>query len=238
MPLETQVAVEERSGVELIRIPGGDFRMGSEEDEDARPVHRVRLKPFRLGRTEVTREQYARFMSATGRPQPGHWEHELFKRPGSPVIGVTWADAAAFCAWAGGRLPTEAEWEFAARGPEGRRFPWGSQPPAKSLAHYHLDIGFAGTQPAGQLPAGATPQGVLEMAGNAFEWCADWYDPGYYAVSPVDSPPGPAAGKHRVIRGGAWISLPDACRAAARSHFPPEKHSVLIGFRLAQTWGT
>jgi formylglycine-generating enzyme required for sulfatase activity len=230
-----QVFVEPQSGVELVLVPGGEFRMGTEDEEDARPVHPVRLPPFRMSRTEVTREQYARFMAATGRPEPGHWGHELFARPGSPVVGVTWEDAAAFCAWCGGRLPTEAEWEYAARGTDGRRFPWGDEPPDRTRAVFHRDIGFDGTSPVATAKAGASPFGLLDMAGNVFEWCADWYAPGYYAVSPRENPAGPAEGRQRVVRGGAWVSLPDACRAAAREKFPPGKSSILIGIRVARS---
>jgi formylglycine-generating enzyme required for sulfatase activity len=221
------------SDVELVYIPGGELRMGLAEEEDA-PVHTVRLAPFWMGRTEVTREQYARFMTATGRPEPPHWKHDLFAKPGSPVVGVTWEDADAFARWIGGRLPSEAEWEYAARGTDGRPFPWGVEPPDRTRAVFHKDIGFDGTSPAGTAPAGASPFGLLDMAGNVFEWCADWYAPDYYAASPRENPPGPAAGKLRVIRGGSWISLPDALRCGAREKYPPEKTSVLIGFRVAR----
>jgi formylglycine-generating enzyme required for sulfatase activity len=224
-----------RSGVEFVPVPAGEFLMGSdEEDEDARPVHRVRLAAFRMSRNEVTREQYARFMAATGRPKPGHWDHELFARPGSPVVGVTWDDAAAFCAWAGGRLPTEAEWEYAARGKDGRRYPWGSEEPDKSRAVFHLDIGFGGTMPVGTANNGASPFGIHDLAGSVFEWCADWYAADYYAKSPVENPKGPPTGEFRVIRGGCWISLPDACRSAARARYRPGVSSVLIGIRVVR----
>jgi formylglycine-generating enzyme required for sulfatase activity len=224
-----------RTGIEFVEVPAGEFRMGLAEENDARPVRRVRLAAFWLARTETTREQYARFRAATGRAEPGHWRHELFARPGSPVIGVTWHDAQAFCAWAEARLPTEAEWEYAARGADGRRYPWGNEPPTPERAVFHRDIGFAGTSPVAGAPAGASPFGLLDMAGNAFEWCADWYSADYYARAPGENPPGPAEGRQRVIRGGAWISLPDACRAGARAQYPPDAASVLIGFRVART---
>ncbi len=220
------------ASLDWVRIQGGTFPMGATDlDPDCAPVHPVKVGSFEMSRTEVTREQYARFMKATSRPKPPHWDHELFARAGAPVIGVTWHDAEAFCRWAGGRLPTEAEWEFAARGPEGRAYPWGAELPQASRAIFHLDIGFGGTMPAGTKPAGATREGLHDLAGNAYEWCADWYDADYYRLSPTDAPKGPATGTMRVIRGGAWISFPDALRSASREKYPPGKSSTLIGFR-------
>ena len=195
----------------------------------------MRVSAFELGRTEVTREQYERFMKATRAPEPGHWKHELYARPGSPVVGVTWDQAVAFASWCGGRLPTEAEWEFAARGTDRRRYPWGNESPDKTRAVFHRDIGFDGTSPVNTAPAGKSPFGLLDMAGNVFEWCSDWYDDGYYARSPHNNPQGPAEGKYRVVRGGAWVSLADALRAGAREKYPPEKSAVLIVFRVARS---
>ncbi len=230
--------IDSKSGVEFVPVPGGDFRMGSdEEDDDARPVHRVRIRPFWVSRFEVTQGLYARFLAASGRPEPAHWTNPRQVGPDRPVIGVTWDDALEFCRWAGGRLPTEAEWEFAGRGTDGRRYPWGNDDPDPSRATHHLDIGFAGTRPVGAAAAGGSPFGALDMAGNVFEWCQDWYDAGYYGRSPEDNPTGPAAGRFRVVRGGAWISLPDACRSASRSQFAPTGRSALLGIRVVRTEG-
>lgn len=223
------------SGQEMIRIAAGEFTMGSSSgDTDEAPPHRVRVGEFLLGRREVTHAEYGRFLTATKRPRPPHWSDPRYGIPKHPIISVTWEEASAYAQWAGGRLPTEAEWEFAARGPEGRAYPWGSASPTKELAAFHLDIGFDGTLPAGSKPAGATPSGLLDMVGNAYEWCSDWYAPGYYSQSPQDNPGGPATGELRVVRGGSWISLPDACRATARAAYRPEARSVLVGFRIAR----
>jgi formylglycine-generating enzyme required for sulfatase activity len=233
--METKTYLDPLSGVDFLQVPAGRFRMGTPEEDDTVPVRPVTVSGFWLGRTPVTREHYARFMEATKRPEPGHWKHELFLRPGSPVVGVTWEDAAAFAVWCGARLPTEAEWEYAARGSDGRRYPWGNESPSASRAIHHRDIGFDGTSPVGGALAGAGPFGHLDLAGNVFEWCADWYAPDYYAHAPAENPNGPATGKLRVIRGGSWVSMPDACRSACREKFPPGKSSVLIGFRVARS---
>ena len=225
--------VEPRSGAEFVPVPAGSFRMGSEEvDEDALPLHQVELRDFWMSRFEVTHAQYARFLAATKRPTPKHWTHKNYSAPSKPVIGVDYADAAAYCQWVGGRLPTEAEWEYATRGTDGRPFPWGKELPDASRAVHHRDVGFGFTLPVGSAPRGVSPFGIHDLAGNVFEWCADWYEADYYAHSPAANPPGPEKGRLRVVRGGAWISLPDACHAAARGKVPPETRSALIGVRV------
>jgi formylglycine-generating enzyme required for sulfatase activity len=231
--MSREPVTDARSGLVFLYVPAGRFRMGSEDDEDTQPVHTVRLRGFRLSRHEVTRAQYARFMAATGHPAPPHWSNARFKPPEQPVLAVSYTDALAFCRWCGGRLPTEAEWEYAARGADGRRFPWGSELPTPDHAVFHRDVAAAPLA-VGSAPRGASPFGLEDMAGSVFEWCADWYGAGYYAGSPAENPTGPAEGKQRVIRGGSWVSLPDALRATARGSAPPESHSTLIGFRVAR----
>jgi len=227
--------INPQSGLDFVRIPAGEFDMGDDVDDDSQPVHRVKLATFWMSRTEVTREQYAKSLAETKRPEPAHFNAPRFNKPEQPVIAVTHDDAAAFCKWASGRLPTEAEWEYAARGSDGRKYPWGNEEPDKSRAVFHQDIGFGATAVVGSLKAGESPFGVLDMAGNVFEWCADWYDANYYTKSPRENPSGPASGEQRVIRGGSWISLPDALRATARGKYPQSSHSVLVGFRVART---
>jgi formylglycine-generating enzyme required for sulfatase activity len=255
--------VDAKSSLEYVWIPPGEFRMGTPEpspeiEPDARPVHRVRLSGFWMARTEVTRAQYSRFMRATGRPKPQYWDSPLFMcTERQPVIGVTWDDAAGFCKWADGRLPTEAEWEYAARGSDGRRFPWGSDEPRWPLAtRYILMMQDYPTTPetraifnlrlnddkpnsVGTCPAGASPFGVLDLAGNASEWCSDWYAPDYYAHSPVEDPTGPpppAGGAGRkVVRGGSWASHADGLTATRRASARPSAYNSLTGIRCVRT---
>jgi formylglycine-generating enzyme required for sulfatase activity len=200
---------------------------------DERPVHRVHVSAFRMAVEPVTNEDYGAFLAATGHEAPRFWDDAAFNQPRQPVVGVSWFDAVAYCEWlsevTGGRyrLPTEAEWEKAARGGvEGAKYPWGE------LAFDGSDGRFdmTATWPVGSATNGL---GLADIGFNIHEWCSDGYDAGYYAVSPVADPQGPPTGKRKASRGGAWRHLVKVCRCSARSSIPPEFKYNDYGFRVA-----
>jgi len=210
---------------DLAAIPGGEFLMGQEDGRDEeRPVHRVTVGPFRLCRYQVTHAHYARFRAVDG------------GAPALPATEVSWFDAEAFCRWLSAqwrmevRLPTEAEWEFAARGGlEQKLFPWGDAPPQERAGYARR--WRCGPEPVAQCEPNG--YGLFDMCENVHEWCSDWYDPQYYAVSPAENPRGPAAGTRRASRGGAWRHHIKIARCAARSSIPPEFRYADYGFRIA-----
>jgi formylglycine-generating enzyme len=236
--------VNSQDGSVLVQIPAGEFSMGSDAGFPAeRPVHRVMVERYWISKQLVTNAQYAQFVSQTDHRVPyvddprvttENWDVQQQTYPPGrgqhPVVLVSWHDAAAYCAWAGGRLPTEAEWERAARGGlEGKLYPWGDEIDP-TQANYD---NRSGTSPVGMYPANA--YGLYDVAGNAWEWVADWYDPRYYRVSPLTNPPGPAHGATRVLRGGAWLLFPQFCRVAYRFREGADFRFNLIGFRLARS---
>lgn len=242
---------------------------------DQRPRHTVCLDPYWIDRTEVTVAMFRAFVDATGylttaerdgwgkpwRQGPKEeewprvagvdWQHpsgpESFAADDHPVVQVSWEDAASYCAWVTSRLPTEAQWEFAARGGDDRRFPWGNhidgtrlnscdaQCPVERWRSQDLDDGYPFTAPVGSYPSGASPYGALDMAGNVWEWVADWYEPDHYEHSSCWNPSGPASGSERVMRGGAWYD--GECEAwtttTVRYKNPPWDRYQDVGFRCA-----
>jgi formylglycine-generating enzyme required for sulfatase activity len=222
-------------------IPAGEFWMGSpdgEGEKNEHPRHSVHLDAYYMDKFEVTVSRYAEFLHATGRPSPGGWqqvrrgEHDRL-----PVIGVDWQDADAYCRWAGKRLPTEAEWEKAARGTDGQTYPWGNDGPTARLANFgpRRYSGKAyGEQlaPEDSYEPGKSPYGLYHMAGNVWEWVADWFDENYYAKSPHLNPKGPSNGQYRVLRSGSWHDSP--VRSANRAMEPPSRRLGRLGFRCAQ----
>lgn len=216
---------------EWIDVPGGTFWMGGGPRDNENPRHEVRLRPFRLARTQVTREEYQRFLDGTGHPAPPFWDEPAFAHPRMPAVGPSWEDAVAYCSWLGNaRLPTEAEWERAATAGREAVYPWGDDPP-ESLPDYGRRW-REGPEPVDAYPS-LHPLGFLGLGENVHEWCSDWYDAAFYQVSPVDDPRGPAEGTRRSSRGGSWRHQIKVSRCAARSAIPPHLRYADYGFRLA-----
>ncbi len=214
---------------ELIYIPAGDFIMGNNDHEDEKPQRLVYEDAFYIYKTAVTVAQYSKFCQATGRalPKAPFWgwidTH--------PIVNVTWDDAVAYAVWAGMSLPTEAQWEKATRGTDGRIFPWGNEWEAKKCVCSENSGGQ--TAPVGSKSEGASPYGVLDMEGNVREWCTDWYASDYYQQAPSRNLIGPATGSARVLRGGSWDinGIENNYRAALRGSAPPDHSAPDIGFR-------
>ena len=230
----------------MVLVPAGAFTMGSPEGEgntDEHPQHMVDLDAFYIDQYEVTVERYSRFLSHTQRETPKHRGAQMDRSRDAkkPVVGIHWDDAQAYCEWAGKRLPTEAEWEKAARGMDGRKYPWGNSPPDSSRANFDRDASSWRTdlyskrlKPVGNYEAGKSPYGAYDMAGNVWEWVGDWYDKNYYKNSSKKNPRGPSNGDSRVIRGGSWLNNPVSIRSANRHWLEPTIGNPTIGVRCAQ----
>jgi formylglycine-generating enzyme required for sulfatase activity len=237
-------------GATLVCVPAGEFNMGSEDgSSDERPVHSVYLDAFWIYETEVTNAMYAVFLNAEGnhfeggvawldagdgdvqihqdngawRADTGYGEH--------PAIEVSWYGAAAYCRWAGARLPTEAEWEKAARGTEGNTYPWGDSWDGTLANASGAEDGHSRTSPVRAFPGGSSPYGALDMTGNVWEWVVDRYGRDYYQNSPDENPTGPKTGRFRVNRGGSWHINPRHLRVANRHFHMPHSTHFVIGFR-------
>jgi len=220
-----------------IHVPAGWFSMGSDADQAVEgPVHRVWVDSFAIAATQVTVKEYARFVDATGSLPPPYWGDANFSHPQQPVVAVSWFDSIAYCAWLSAmtasqyRLPTEAEWERAARGgADGLVFPWGNDPPTSRTGY--LDRWKTGPEPVGQSEPNG--YGLLEMCENVHEWCSDWFAADYYASSPDRNPRGPEEGSRKASRGGSWRHHIKISRCSARSSIPPEFQYADYGFRVA-----
>ncbi|MEX5215592.1 MAG: formylglycine-generating enzyme family protein [Nitrospiraceae bacterium] len=241
----------------MVRIPAGEFLMGSVRQVDRNaypaefPQRRVWLDAYDIDKYEVTALQYLKFVVATDRQPLLDWRYDggnfQENMAHHPVMHVTWFDADAYCKWAGKRLPTEAEWEKAARGEDGRIFPWGNQMAGLTRANYGR-TGLSG--PVRDRPErlllyppiisvekyenSVSPYGLHQMAGNVAEWVADWYDREYYKSAPERNPKGPDSGTNRAFRGGGWIDSTPTVRAAQRNGSPPETKMNWLGFRCAR----
>jgi formylglycine-generating enzyme required for sulfatase activity len=226
------------TGPQMARIPEGLFLMGSDTGQDnEQPVHRVWVDAFELATCQVTNSEYAQFIAATNHPKPPPWSDPNFSHPEQPVVALSWFDAVAYCDWLSRltgrhhRLPTEAEWERAARGGlEQRQYSCGDDPP-ESLAHYALRW-KTGPEPVGR--AERNTYGLCDIGANVHEWCADWFRADYYGSSPERNPLGPSEGTRRASRGGSWRHYTKVSRCAARSSIPPEFQYADYGFRIAR----
>jgi len=220
----------------MVFVPAGKFVMGSELGEfDEEPRHVVDLDPFYIDKYEVTNEQYGRCVDAgeCQRQSVAHIEELMGAK--QPVVGVGWFDGVAYCRFAGKRLPTEAEWEKAARGTDERRYPWGDEWLPDQVNLHHAEDGYAWTSPVGSFPKNVSPYGAYDMAGNAWEWTQDYWDRHYYRDSPEENPTGPRTGTTRVMRGGSWMyDVPFFARAHNRSPGKPLVRKRYVGFRCAK----
>ncbi|MFN3681425.1 MAG: formylglycine-generating enzyme family protein, partial [Nitrospira sp.] len=248
-PVERSSLIVGKDGAQMVLVPAGSFPMGvplGERDggEDEYPRHEVFVDAFFIDVFEVTNGRYFEFVKSTGHRVPLHpkdqtrslWRGDTItdSLADRPVINVDWYDAAAYCAWAGKRLPTEAEWEMAAKGPSDRRYPWGNvEPTAKHLNYNQRWIGEKTLMPVGSYEAGKSPYGVYDMAGNVWEWVNDWYDPQYYAKSPSKNPRGPVTGTKKVIRGAGWQNETPTVRVFTRLGVDPSMRNESTGFRCA-----
>jgi iron(II)-dependent oxidoreductase len=220
---------------ELVLIPGGEFLMGKEDEGDCSPAHKVVVDSFYMDEYEVTNARYFDFCQETERQPPEFWGMKEFHSgpdfPDHPVVGISWSDAKAYAEWAGKRLPTEAEWEYAARGGLVEEdYPTGDKLDS-TQANYKL-ANLGGTVAVGSYPPNA--RGLYDMAGNVFEWTADFYDADYYETSPRENPKGPEKGKLKVIRGGSWHSGPYCNRVYYRNGLPAQWVDFAVGFRCAK----
>ncbi len=256
-PIESKFEmIEGQDGAPMINIPEGEFLMGDNNGaRNQRPEHTIRLDSYYIDQFEVTMERYQKFLDETNHDLPPLWDDFAASENAKdrPAVGMAWDSARAYCAWTGKRLPTEAEWEKAARGADGRRYPWGHMQPFVDIARYNLGTtgwvsyevtlasvtsGVSGMSIRHGLTQGTkSPYGLYHMAGNASEWVADWYDRTYYEESAERNPTGPKEGERKIYRGGSWEDPPKwlavTTRRSAEPDFPIDANDLTIGFRCA-----
>lgn len=246
----------EKKENKMILISGGTFTMGSDRRAaDEKPVHKVYLDAYYISKYEVTNAEYYEFWRSlqtknsknaqqptqhtpenfTHLPYIGNWPERATKFPNHPVVGVSWHDAKAYAEWKGMRLPTEAEWEKAARGYTNRTWPWGNAIEPNANTSDKNDGYENRIAPVGSFPKGKSFYGVMDMAGNVWEWTADWYSDVYYFHTPRKNPTGPTVGSWRVIRGGSWIDTLTRCSTTFRYYLFPTLKTSSVGFRVAKT---
>jgi formylglycine-generating enzyme required for sulfatase activity len=231
----------------MVLIPKGAFEMGSRRSlrelnpvaifqadrhmlgpED--PAHEVILDEYYIDIHEVTNADYKKYLAATGSKNlPRYWDDSNFNQSDQPVVGVTWKEAQDFCQWGNKQLPTEAEWEKAARGKRPVKYPWGDEEPDKTRANFNNHIGK--TTAVGSYPTGKSDYGVFDLSGNVAEWVQDWHFPEYYLFSPKENPPGPEKGHYKIIRGGNWKNNAEDVNLTYRNATVPKARSKTVGFR-------
>jgi formylglycine-generating enzyme required for sulfatase activity len=242
----------------MVSVEAGEFTMGADKWEEEQPIHRVYLDAFKIGKYPVTNEEYKAFIADNGYKNevfwtsegwqwreeesifaPLYWHERKWNGPNFPVVGGSWYEASAYAEWLSQTtgvkyaLPTEAQWEKAARGSKGLEYPWGNKFDKNKCNSYEGGLGR--TSPVGTFPIGVSPYGCMDMAGNVWEWCSDWYGEDYYKKSPAKNPKGPSNGSGRVIRGGGWDGGDWYCRAAYRLWaIHPARRDNDLGFRLVR----
>lgn len=224
---------------EMVEIPAGSFIRGTTKGGfDEQPERAITLDAFSIDRYEVTNHYYQQFIRATGHRKagpPSRYAKSIGRMRGAnqPVVYVSWDDAVEYCRWKGKRLPTEAEWEKAMRGPDGRLWPWGSEEKPGGANWARVQDGFEVAAPVGTFQDDLSPYGIMDGAGNVMEWVEDWYSERYYRDSPDANPPSPEFGTFKVLRGGTYTTTGGDLRITSRSKMVPDFRDETIGFRCA-----